>query len=339
MPALSFIFSALLVGSAVLYSYLSHSQKIEEAKQKIEEKRKVEFLSKKNELSKLSIHDTENLSLKNSNVRFTAFVKDDYDSQIQEYVALLKSLQTAVDKLILEDKVENPTCEDVNSTGILSYESCVYIKDKNISFYDFQTFEDDKSKEVKLQSSLFHAKAKTKKAEQNILQHQEKLELIEQTKDYKALSSLALRSAFEPSIFRTKLLSTISEHITSLKANNDLTQAQFDEVNSNITKANTLGDISQTFTSKKIELIDKFDVVSIHQHINFEQAIYVSYAQNDVNKQLALFINALQQCKETQKDANNPSLTTFQSCVDTVFTNADNWIDNDAQGVLNNWVM
>jgi len=138
MPTLSFVLSGLLVGAGAIYGYLSYSQKIEESKAKIEESKKLVYIAKKSSLNSSSVakddinNTTISISLDDGKIS-NFLAKDENLTKMDS--KLLDKLQLAMQKAVLDQGVENPTCQTLSATGYITEEECEQLKNKELQTY------------------------------------------------------------------------------------------------------------------------------------------------------------------------------------------------------------
>ena len=189
MPTLSFLLAAVLVSSGAMYSYLSSTKKIEESKAKIAESDKIVYISKRASLN-LSVVKNSDTNQSDSimslgSTKLSNFVaKDDTTSKAE--TLLLDKLQKAMMKVVVDSGEDNPSCQTLADTNLITKSECLSIKDKQFTFYGVKSSGIDIPKNSmiakasllnsRLQDKIKSTQTDDKIAKKKIAGHKRKLE-------------------------------------------------------------------------------------------------------------------------------------------------------------------
>jgi len=128
MPSLSFVLSALIVGAGSIYLYLSQTDKIEDAKKKIQETKKIEYINKKTSLTLSTVKNTDS----NNSLDIIASSGD----KLSNFVALTKDVEEK--DLILIDRCQKEVQKQIeqgNTPNIKTLKACKKLSEKKFNFY------------------------------------------------------------------------------------------------------------------------------------------------------------------------------------------------------------
>lgn len=153
MP-LSLILSGLLAASAGMYGYLEYTTKTSQAKERIKEADKMEYMALKSVLSKsISQDDSDGLS-REMDMKMSSMIASDTNIS-RDDMLLVDKLQSAIEHMMIKNNDSDVTClkvsllRDDTGSPYMSQAECNHVSGLDVTLYDESSMDSDKiNKEV-----------------------------------------------------------------------------------------------------------------------------------------------------------------------------------------------
>jgi hypothetical protein len=220
MPLLSVIFSLVLVGSASIYSYLKYSEKIDKAKMKVSEVKRVEATTKEIFFKKSSTKRIDgNISI--IDMKLSKLAVQDGNLKERDFL-LLDKLQESAKNLPLS--IKSPTCKDFAKTQKITLNECEEISNKKIDFYKIFGSASDmiysnnsivKNVDLRKDVSLWSARKNRRYLKKDFVDSDKKVDILQREKDPKVVELLVetIDDTAKASVSKKKFLKVASKVI------------------------------------------------------------------------------------------------------------------------------